>query len=688
MLLVLDNCEHVLGPVADLINLLLGAAPRLRILTTSREPVGLAGEVVRPVPPLEVPSAVQLFVLRAAAAAHGFELTAGNADEVAQICRRLDGVPLALELAATRVRTLGLRGLIDGLDDRFRLLAVGRRGVPSRQRTLMATIDWSWQLLTTEEQTVLRRLAVHADGCTREGAEALCPVADLSEILAGLVDRSLVVLSDSGVDGARYRLLESVAAFCVDRLQEQGELQGLREQHRQYYAELALRAEPKLYGPDQDRWLRVLDAENANLRAALDGATQTGDAESALGLVNAMAWYWFLRGRLAEAARSIQAALGVIGRTTPTARGRALVWHTGISFLLGDTADWAARHTAALRSPVVSDDPRNRARGEWFLAFAQIDLGEVAATGKLIDELLTRFRDLGDEWGEAATLALRAKHAHITGDIDRLEEDGFRSTELSRRLGERWCLLQATEWLGASAALRGNYEQAVELQREGLRMAEELGLWAEVSGRLCWLGWIAMQRGDYRNALELCTKGLRLAREQASPLGVVFAQLGLAFAARRNGDLAAAEIHLHELLGTAVAADGQPLYLPGVLIELGYLAELRGDPAAATERHTEAFAVAKQLGAARDIAQALAGLAGAIARAGDAYQAAVLLGAAAAAREAAQADLAPAEELDHARAVTAAQSTLGLDAFATAFDRGRSLSPAEAIGVTPAVNKP
>jgi tetratricopeptide (TPR) repeat protein len=255
--------------------------------------------------------------------------------------------------------------------------------------------------------------------------------------------------------------------------------------------------------------------------------------------------------------------------------------------------------------------------------------------------------------------------------------------DLSHDLGDGWCLLQATEWIGASAALRGEYEEAVRLHREGLQMAEQLGLWPDVSGRLCWLGWIAMQRCDYRSARELCGQGLRLATEQGSPLGVVFAQLGLAFAARRDGDLDAAEALLHNLLTTAArqtdgAGDGQPLYLPSVLVELGYLEELRGDTAAAAAHHSRAFTISEQLGAARDAAQALGGLGGACA-VSDPERAALLIGASAAAREETQTRLSPSDQCDLDRALTAVRTALGRAAFTAAFNRGRNLSPHEAF---------
>ncbi len=267
-LLVLDNCEHVIAPVTRLTELLLRAAPGLRLLATSREPLGIPGEVVWEVPPLTLPaaavadpadlagsSAARLFVARAAAAAPGFALTPDNARAVARICRRLDGIPLALELAATRVRGLGILAVADRLDDRFRLLSAGLRGAPERQQTLRAVIDWSWGLLTGPERAVLRRLALFADAWSLAAAEAICAgdgvaAGDVPVLVARLVDRSLVGRVEAPA-GVRYRLLESVAAYCLERLHVSGEYEPVQRRHRAYYAELSTRTEPSLFGHGQ-----------------------------------------------------------------------------------------------------------------------------------------------------------------------------------------------------------------------------------------------------------------------------------------------------------------------------------------------------------------------------------------------------------------------------------------------------
>ncbi|MFF5235205.1 BTAD domain-containing putative transcriptional regulator [Dactylosporangium sp. NPDC000521] len=710
LLLVLDNCEHLIDEVAELAARLLAAVPGVRLLTTSREPLGLPGEAVWPVPPLDVPvgatpdavaraGAGQLFVARAAAAAHGFVLTPGNAAGVALLCRRLDGIPLALELAATRVRALGVEGLVAGLDDRFRLLATGHRGAPPRQQTLLAMIDWSWQLLTGPEQLVLRRLAVHADGCSREAAVAVCAEGELAgaavlDVIGRLVDRSLVTVvevADGG--GPRYRLLESVAAFGAERLADAGEAEPIGRRAGRYYVELAEAAAAELYGPRQRAWLRRLDAEAANLRGVLERA----DGDLPLRLVNALAWYWFLRGRLTEAQRALRGALttadatadGTAGGTRAALRATATAWLTGIAFLLGDIADWPARHAATVRGLEEAREAGGRARALWFLAFAEMDLGDVPAVGALVERALSQFQRIGDRWGVAAALSLRAKHAHITGDLDALAADAERSVLLFRRLGDRWGLLQASEWLAAHAELTGDSRRAAELHQDGLRVAEDLGLWPEVAGRLSWLGWGALQRGDYAAARELSVRALRLSQEQGSPLNAIFAEMGLAFAARRAGDFEAAEEHLQSLL--AAAADrggeaGQPLHVPSVLVECGYLAEQRGDASTARRCHAESYAIAQRLGAARDTVHALAGLAGAETLDGGwagAGRAARALGAVAAARDRIGMPVSVAERYDLDRIEAASRSVLGDAGYDAMVVQGRQLSVEDAFSSLP-----
>ncbi|HUR02625.1 MAG TPA: BTAD domain-containing putative transcriptional regulator [Nonomuraea sp.] len=677
LLLVLDNCEHVIEQVAELAGRLLRAAPGLRVLATSREPLAVVGEVLWSVPPLDVPAgtdpgevaradAVRLFVARAAASAPGFTLDAGNAGAVAQLCRRLDGIPLALELAATRVRALGVQGVVARLDDRFQLLASGQRGAPPRQRTLMAVIDWSWQLLTEPERAVLRRLAVHADGCTLEAAEETCAEdgLDVLDLLARLVDRSLVVVADSTA-GLRYRLLESVAEYCLERLSEAGELNRVRQAHAAYYTALAVQAEPFLYGHSQREWLLRLDAEAANTRAALDTAAGAGDAAGALALVNALAWYWVLRGRLAEGRRSLESALA-IGDAVPTsARATAGAWRAGFAIMLGEDVDW--------RSALDQiEDPAGRARAEWFFGRK---LPDVVSGQELVTSALATFRAMGDQWGIAAALSSRARDAFTQRDFVALERDGEESARLFRQLGDRWGVLQATEWLGGLAEMGGDAERARRLFADGLRMAEDLGLWPEVAGRTAWLGWMALGAGEYERAMELCGQALRFASGQGHREVSIMAEMGLAYAARRGGHLDLADKHLYHLLEGIPRGPGvEPaLHLPDTLVEVGYLTELRGDPATARDLHLEALTAAQRVGDPRSAAWAVEGLASAVAAGGDPERAALLLGLAAAVREHNQTPAAPSELAEIARVTGAAMEALGEAAFGAAYERGGRL---------------
>jgi predicted ATPase/DNA-binding SARP family transcriptional activator len=689
MLLVLDNCEHVVERAAELAGRLLRGCPGLRVLATSREPLGLPEEVVWVVPPLDVPDlaadtamlarspAVRLFAARAAAAAPGFALTPDIAPSVAVLCRRLDGLPLALELAATRVRALGLDELMARLDDRFRLLATGRRDAPARQQTLTAMIDWSWDLLTEPERVVLRRLALHADGCTLEAAEEVCAMpgsvdpADVAGLLARLVDRSLVTVTH-GPDGPRYRLLESVAAYCGDRLAEAGETESVRERHGRYYVELALRAEPRLYGHDQRRWLLRLDSETANLRSALDHAVRRGAAERALRLAGALTWYWFLRGRLSEARRSLRTALTVDGRSPTALRARAAAWQAGIEVLLGEPDPAAARVCEQVA------DPADRARAQWFLAYAETDLGDVPAVDQRLERALKVFRDTGDRWGTAAVLSTRAKLGFVRADQKAMERDGEQSAELFREVGDRWGLLQATAWLSQMVEMVGDHVKATRLHREGLRMAEELGLWTEVSVRLASLGWIAVQQCDYSQARQLSGQALLLAAEQGFRVGETFAEIGVAFAARRQGDLDLAERHLTRLLrATPEDEDRAPLHLSMVLTELGFIAELRGQAAEARRLLLRALRAARALGQRRSVANALEGLAAALGLAGDHELSARLLGAADSARRAASVPAAPSELAELDRITTATRAALGQAAFDAAYQDGAAQTPDE-----------
>ncbi|GIF01449.1 BTAD domain-containing putative transcriptional regulator [Paractinoplanes rishiriensis] len=647
MLLVLDNCEHVIEPAAALVGRLLRDAPGVRVLATSREPLLLAGEQIWEVGPLALPSdpadvdavrrspAARLFAARAAAQHRGFRLDEQTAPAVAQLCRRLDGLPLALELAATRVRALGVQGVVDRLDDRFRLLTTRQRDVPERQRTLTAVIAWSWDLLDPEDRLVLARLSVFRDGWTPEAAEQVCD-ADLDAV-DRLVERSLVVAEP----GPRYRMLESVAEFGAAQLPDATALRG---RHAAYFRSLAERADPRLRGPEQREWLAILDAERANLRAALT----TGGLRLALALT----WYWVLRGRLSEA----RAALARPG--TGEEERLAAPWRLGLALLQGEQVPSGVRDVLAL-------DPASRAA--WFVANAVLERGDLALAETLLPQ------EYDDAWTEAAVLASRAMLAHAAGDLPALEAAATRSDTLFAKLGDRWGRLRASDWIGGLAEFQGQNEKAAAVHREGLRWAAELSLWPEVGAKLSWLAWLAVQGRDYEVARDLAERAYRLAVEQGAPTAVVFAEMSLGIAARRSGRLDQAVTHLARIADQGRIEPQPPPYLPMILVELGYARELQGNPAAARALHMEAYEAT--IGSARDGLGAVEGLA-ALA---EPETAARLLGAAATARDQNAAPAAPAEQDELDRAARRAIASLGRERFDDLVAEGAKLTLDQAV---------
>ncbi|WP_078076109.1 AfsR/SARP family transcriptional regulator [Streptomyces niveus] len=723
-LLILDNCEHVVEPVARLAEHLLRAAPGLRVLATSQEPLGVSGESLHPVEPLRQADAIRLFTDRATAADPGFAAAgSGGEDAVAAVCRRLDGIPLALELAATRVRALGVRTLAARLDDRFRVLTAGRRGAPARQQTLRAVLDWSWELLTAPERVVLRRLAAHSDGCALEAAEAVCAgdgVAreEVLDLLARLVDRSLVVRVD-GPAGPRYRLLESVAAYATERLHEMADFTAVRDRHLHYYLRLAEETEPRLRGPAQRARMALLTAETANLRTALTTATQDDrHPVEALRLVTALAWYWLLSGRLQEARRALSSALDAAERTSagrpstgpaphptaahptaaqptpphPTAlRAEVRSLHAAFA-LLGGEPMTPGTPGAMERDHAAVESPQRRARARWLGAYGLFNAGALAAAETLNALALHDFEALDDRWGIAACLGRRAVHATVRGELAAVRADGERSARLFRELGDRWGESQSVMPLATLASINGDYAEAARVHHEGLRIAEELGLDTEVSTRLSGLGRLALLTREPDRARELHERARRIAAEQGYRFGEIHAEIGLALGARRTGDLDGARtrlVRIRDWYAEVSVEAGNAL----VLAELGFVAEQRGDAVTALATHLGGLTAARAVGDPRAVALALEGLSGADALAGRAGPAALLLGAATAARRTAGAPLPPAERTDVDRITHAARAALGPAAFEEVFAHGTALTPDEALtarahGVAPAPESP
>jgi predicted ATPase/DNA-binding SARP family transcriptional activator len=672
-LLVLDNCEHVLDSVAPVVSALLRSAPELRVLCTSQEPLAVAGEVLESVAPLGLPEAaglpaaldsdaVRLFTERAAAAAPGFVLTEDNAADTVAVCRRLDGIPLALELAAARVRTLGVGGLLKRIDDRFRVLSGRRREVPARQRTLRAMIEWSWELAAPAEQAVLRRLSVHAEGCSLAAAEEVCagpgvPAEDVLDLLERLVDRSLV-RSFPDMETPRFGLLESVAEYGREQLARSGEESRVRGRHAAHHLALAERAEPHLFGNRQLTWLRRLDTEKANIRAALRHSLAEGDGAAALRLVNAMAPYLRLRGRHRTAHTWLASVLGdipeaVLTSADPSGLARATAARVAFGLHMEAPAD-PVTATGGAAAALDATEPEHlagriaHARSRWFLGYAHLNYGTLDLAEQLVQQALRSARALDDPWVEAAALFCRADLAHFRGDLGAQRRDAERSLLLFEEAGDGWGSCQALDSLAVHAETTGDHERAARSRRRAAGVAEGLRLWLELSRQLAGLGRLALLERDHDRAEELLRRAYRVGLEHGDGSAQEFAAVGLGMCARRKGDLEAAEAHLRPWLAWNLRLDTE-LGAALILAELGFTAELRGDATAALDLHRRGLAMALRIGDPRAVALALEGLAGArsvLETAEGAREAARLLGRAAAARDSVGAPLPEAEHAD------------------------------------------
>jgi predicted ATPase/DNA-binding CsgD family transcriptional regulator len=535
LLLILDNCEHLLAGCASLVGDLLQAASAVRVLATSRQPLGLLGETNWSVPPLSLPEpgagapnggnptrasdverllrseAGQLFVRRAQAVRRTFELTEQNAAFVAQICRGLDGIPLALELAAARMNVLSARQVLDRLDDRFRLLTGGARTALPRHRTLAALIDWSHDLLSRDEQVLLRRLAVFAGGWDLDAAEAICADRGLApdgvvDMLSGLVDKSLVLAEEQGRPpgrAIRYRMLETIRSYAEARLRESGEERQIRDRHRDWFVALAEHARPELWRSEQAAWLDRLDGELDNLRSAIDwGATRDGDPEAGLRLASALWRFWDLRGHVAEGRERLARLLALVPERTPT-RARGLHAAAYLAYLQGDLgASRALTRDSLPLGREVGDDS--------VVAFSHIGLGVLArADGDLggatalAEAGLALSRATGNTVETYVSLFWLADLARSQRDIDRavvlLEE----CLTLTREHGDRWTTAFVLSSLGMVALDRRDYPRATALQLESLTLRRALSDLVGVALCLDALASVASARGQVSRAARL-----------------------------------------------------------------------------------------------------------------------------------------------------------------------------------------
>ena len=619
-LLILDNCEHLIDACARFAESLLRAAPGLSILATSREPLRIAGEATWLVPSLSLPDpggpadldrlleseAVQLFLDRAGRAVPGFGLTPENGASVAELCYRLDGIPLAIELAAARVRALGVGQIVARLGDRFRLLTGGSRAALSRQQTLRAALDWSYDLLSEPERALFARLAVFAGSFDLPAVEAVVgggvpgmdrtgegpPPPLVLDLLLQLVDRSLVAVGNDG-DVARYHLLETMRDYARERLVERGELDALRRAHADHYAALAKRADRQLRGVEQAAWVERLEREHDNLRAALEWyrtEAEVGRPEPGLELAGTLHWFWHLGGHFSEGTAWLERLLahragmrteglataltgsGILASTTggfaraqrllddaiaiwreldrPAGLALALTWSGWCALFLGGPSEARARHGEGLALFTRLGD-------RWGIALASLGLGfdaaesdEHALARELFERSLALFRDLRDDWGVATTLQQVANLTYRLGDFATARELVADVLALEQRMGDRWLEVQSRLLLGEIARAEEEYETAASAVAASLELAQAIGHRTALAWALRDAGFVALARHDSLGARARFRKSMAHFRVDAHRLGLVCCLIGMAGVAAAEGRPDAAARHL----GTAQAA--------------------------------------------------------------------------------------------------------------------------------------
>ncbi|WP_426363575.1 BTAD domain-containing putative transcriptional regulator [Streptomyces sp. E-08] len=714
MLLLLDNCEHLVGAAAELAETVLARCAGVRVLATSREPLGVPGEAVRPLGPLPDGMALRLLGERGAAVRPGFRV---EDDPVAagEVVRRLDGLPLAIELAAARLRMLTLRQIADRLDDRFRLLTSGARTVLPRQQTLRAVVDWSWDLLDEAERAVLRGLSVFTGGCDLDAAEAVCAAPGspgVLDVLGALVDKSLVVAAP-GENGMRYRLLETVAEYAGERLDEAGDRAAAERRHLTYYRELACRTDPELRGPGQVQAVARFGTEYGNIRTALSRAIDARDEDEALVLVHSLLWYWQMRDLRGDAlhwAESV-AALGPDPFGTPAAPVVPL--HepcTATAPPLSEEQRWEARRGVRLIELLNMDHET----GRWttpagierlrrinavyapglpqtcrlpgsFAVFAVLLIGEPGRMGEALEAHVAACRRYGYDWELANALQLRANMLANRSDLaERAGADAEESLEIFVRLGDSWGAAEALSSRAEARERRLEFEGAAQDYADAIAYAERIGAQSQMALLRARYADMLIETGRREEAEQI----LREVVEGEHGRGhepMLAARIFLALLLGRTGRTAEARVHLERLLDE-FSSETFSIFEGFTLGSLAWVFNLEerygaalGLSRKAYERSLGALSlmVAPQMPAVHLItaAWALAGLGGPSSR-----TAAVLLGAYEGLLPPGHLPP-PMERENRARATELARSAVGDGEFEEAYAEGGGLSLEEAAAL-------
>jgi predicted ATPase/class 3 adenylate cyclase/DNA-binding CsgD family transcriptional regulator len=715
LLVVLDNCEHLLDASAELVVALLGAAPGLTLLATSREPIGVAGEVSLRVPSLSLAhEAIELFIDRGRRARPDFRITDDDTTTVTEICRRLDGMPLAIELAAARVRALSLSEILEGLHDRFRLLTGGARTAVRRQQTLRASVDWSHALLTEPEGVLFRRLAVFLGGFDLAAAQAVGAGGDVEryqvlDLLTLLVDKSLVVTDDTG-RRTRYRLLETVRQYALEKLGESGEADAVRSCHRDHYTSLAALLDAPA-GSDYERRLEQAESEIDNLRAAFSWSRENYDNEPALALASSLQPLWLARGRLREGLAWFDAALADHNAqhpgVPPLVGARALADRAMLAIWFGD-ADSLAQAQQALAVAREVNDPallvRTLTAGGLIAAMS----GELSRP--YFTEAIGLARELDDRWRLCQILAWQALGAVDAGDPVAARAPAEEGRDLADEIGDRRNSRQCRYCLGVAQLYRGDLAGAVALFREVAAEAESAHDGIQEAAGLAWEGVALAHQGETVAARVAAEAGIAAAAELGG-IFVAIADAALVIAALAAGDTATAKdateawSHLSALPHTASAqralsalaalACGDLIearrwadeavtsttgyYQSAALLARAHVAIAQGEPEQGERDAHDAVALVADVKAylpIPDILECLARLAG---DAGSHREAARLVGAAHGIRQRRGAVRLKIYDAGYQASVAAVRDALGQKDFDSAWTEGSALSVEEAI---------
>ncbi len=623
-LIVLDNCEHVVEAIADVVHRLLVDCRLLRIVATSREALGVPGEHRFGLPPLPSTDAIRLFVERAAD--HGVVIDPeGDGYRISDLCVRLDGLPLAIELAAARLRTMTLSELLDGLTDRFAVLTSGARTVEPRQQTLRAVIDWSHALLEPVDRVVFRRLSVFAGGCHAGAARAVLSGSsgehvtimptDVDAALERLVDKSLVVATPTE-SGMRFDLLETMHAYARERLVAAGELEVTLVRHAQYFADHVRPALKGLIGPDQPDWIRELPVDRQNIDAALTTAVARDDAQLALELTAPLGWYFFMAGDLEGGIAMLSDALTCSGDTEPELRAIALGMYGWLS-ANGPNVERAVAITSeavALLDHVA--DPWVRGIISSTHAMAQFFAGRIDAVERSLPDVREAAESSGDPWVIAITQIVTGEILQFRGEAIAAERVFVEAARTFDEVGDQFASAIAMTEASEIAEQFGHYDRAAALLERGIEIAADVGFSSHPSAMRARLGNIEILRGN----LDLAEQHHRSLTDDPVAAGVPWLQamsrFGLSMIARRRGRLDEAEDHL-EAAWRVPRTRAVPYLRALFLVGRGYLADQRGHGAEALEEQQQALAIAEQLDTPRGTAYALEGCAGAYALAVD-----------------------------------------------------------------------